>query len=256
VFKTVEYYTEMKTSRKRVRKPSDKPKKVTVKFFINKVVQAVIEGKEKRYPLYMLITYNRKNTMLRSLYGHYYKDLKEIDKKHYPGLLSFEERTIKRTIAYELSQQKENFDLKGINKKYEYYGLGIHVILSQHLKSQLWNVLMRLEPYAYAKALNFNDPDVEFETLFVIAKRVYKNLDELLPKDFEQLLEIFQTYAKLYRGSFFQYTFPTVIEWIDQSMLNDYRQKLEAIYKGDKSMINRSINQIDKVIQHNLFTVG
>lgn len=238
-----------KIAKKRHRRLSDKPKKVTLKFFLNKAVQPLVDGKEKRYPLYVLITYNRKNTMIRCKHGNYYKDFKEIDKVHYPGLLAFEERIIRKTISMEQTLQGAEFDMKGLHRKYEQYSKGIHEVLGQFLKNGLWNVLLRLEPYEYAKALNFNDPDVDFETLLAITKRIYKNLNDLLPRDFETQLEIYQTFNKLYRGAIFDYTFPTIIEWTDKTAMDDYNTKLESVYKNDQQMIRRSIVFIDKVIR-------
>jgi len=241
----------MKKPTKRERAVSTKPKKVTVKFFINKAVLPVVDGKTRRYPLYMLITYDRKNTMMRCHYGQYYKDLNEVDKVHYPGLLVMEERIIKKTISYELTQRGSEFDLKGTYKKYDRYAIGIHVLLEKYLKAQLWNVISRLEPIEYAKAFNFNDPDVEFNTLYKIARKVYKDLPLLQPKNFEQGIEIYQTFVKLYQGSFFQYGFPVVIEWLDNSAVDDYSKKIKSLFKNS-SMVNKSIEFIDRIIRSEL----
>lgn len=227
---------------------STKPKKVTVKFFINQAVQPAIDGKTKRYPLYMLITYDRKNTMMRCHYGQWYKDLSEIDKLHYPGLLDMEERIIRKTIAYEMAQRGNDFDLKGLYKKYDLYATGIHILLENHLKTQLWSVLSRLEPYEYAKALNFTSHDVAFGTLLKIAKKIYQDLSGKLPSSFEQEIEIFNGYMKLYQGSLFQYNFPTIIEWIDGSAVADYRNKLAAIYHNDSSMVRKSTGFVDRMV--------
>jgi hypothetical protein len=237
----------MKTKRKRA--SSTKPKKVTVKFFINKVVVPVTEGKTKRYPLYMLLTYDRKNTMMRCHYGEYYRDLNEVDKVHYPGLLAMEERIIRKTIGYELIQRGDEFDLKGTNKKYDQYAIGIHVLLERYLKNQLWSVLSRIEPYEYVKALNFTDPDVEFSTVYKMAIKLYQDLPALQPKNFEQDINIYQAFMKLYQGSFFQYSFPVVIEWLEGSAADDYRNKLTALYPNNPSKIKKSIEFIDWIVQ-------
>jgi len=239
-----------KEQRKRAR--SSKPKKVTIKFFLNQAVQPIVEGKTKRYPLYALITYDRKNTMMRCHYGQYYKDLSEIVKTHYPGLLEMEERIIRKTVDYEMAQREGKFDLKGIYKKYDQYCIGLHVLLREYLKGQLWNMLSRLEPYEFAKALNFNDPDVEFETIYKMSKKLYKDFASLLPKHFDQEMEVYQQFTKLYRGSLFQYTFPTVIEWLDESSVNDFREKLKAHYSQNPSMVNKSIEFVDRIVRDQL----
>lgn len=120
------------------------------------------------------------------------------------------------------------------------------------MKAQLWNMLLRLEPFEFAKALNFNDPDVEFETLYKMSKKLYKDFASLLPKNFDQEMEVYQLFTKLYRGSFFQYTFPTVIEWLDNSALNDFREKLKEHYPQTPSMVNKSIEFVDRIVRGKL----
>lgn len=228
-----------------------KPKKITVKFFLNKAVQPVVEGKDKRYPLYMLITYNRKNTMMKSHYGGYYKNLEEAETQHYPGFLDFEERNVQKAIRYEISRQGDRFDLKGIYKKYEAYCMGIHVLFAKYLKEGLWTALMRTDRFEYVKALNFEDPSVPFEVLYDISRKIF-TLDKILAKEFIEAAEVYNTFNKLYQASFFQYTFPTIIEWLDQSAQEDYRNKLQALYKRDPEMIEKSISIINKVVYSNL----
>jgi hypothetical protein len=235
----------MKT-KQRMKSRSAREKKVTLKFFVNQAVQPMVEGKTKRYPLYVLITYDRKNTMMRCHYGTYYKDLGEIDKVHYPGLLAMEERIIRKTIAYEMAE-KHDFDLRGIYRKYEPYSVGIHVLLERYLKDQLWNILLRLEPFEYAKALNFNDSEIGFDTLYKICKKIYKDFHALLPKGFEREVEIYQFFSKLYQDAFFQYTFPTVVEWLDQSMVEDYRRLLKD-HQSSQPEVNKSIEFIERVV--------
>lgn len=239
----------MKKEKVRGRRKSSKPKKVTIRFFLNESVKPEMDGKVKRYPLYMLITYDRRNTMMRSYFGKWYRNLEEIDKVHYPGLLTMEERVIRKAIAYEMSLQGSEFDLKGLYKKYERYATGIHILLDRNLKNHLWSVLSRLEPFEYVRAFNFTDQDVEFSALYKIAKKVYKNLSLSLPKNFEQGIEIYQVFMKLYQGTFFQYSYPTVIEWLDGSAVEDYRNKLMTLYTDKSAAVKRSVEFLNKILQ-------
>lgn len=229
-----------------------RPRKVTIKFFLNKAVQPEIEGRIKRYPLYTLITYDRKNTMLRCHYGKYYKDLDEVDKVHYPGLLAMEERIIQKTITYVMTERGYGFDLKGINKKYERYCIGVHELLETYLKNQLWNILIRLEPYEYAKALNFGDPNVSFDRLYKICKKIYNKFTSLQPKNFEREIEIYSIFSTIYQGSFFNYTFPTVIEWLDNSAIESFTQHLKKNYNRNLADIKKSIGFIDRIVRGSL----
>ena len=230
----------------------EKPKKITVKFFLHTSVQPEVEGKQKRYPLYMLITYNRKNTMLRSYYGRYYKDLKEIEKVHYPGLLDLEERVVQKSISYEVSKQKEVVDLKGLHKKYVKYCIGIDTLLSRYLKNVLWLAVIRSEPQEYKRGLNFSDPDLRFETIYEMCSKLYPDLDKLLSKDFQAEVQIYEVFMKRYQGAFFQYSFPTVIEWLDGSVKQEYTHQLEKMNKGNQVLIQKSMDFIQKIVDSSL----
>src|SRR5690606_11660797 len=185
-------------------------------------------------------------------YGKYYKDLEEVDKVHYPGLLAMEERIIRKTITYEMVERGHDFDLKGINKKYERYCNGVHELMEPYLKNQLWNILIRLEPYEYAKALNFRDPDVSFNTLYKICKKVYNKFTSLQSKNFEREVEIYGMFAAIYQGSFFNYTFPTVIEWLDNSAIESFTQHLKKNYNRNLADIKKSIGFIDRIVRGSL----
>lgn len=230
----------------------NKIKKITVKFFLNEAVKPVKEGNVLTYPLYMLLTYNRRSTMLRSHYGKYYKDLKSIEKTSYPGLLAFEERIITKTILHELSLQGEKFDIKGIGEKYDKYCLGIDYLFEKYMKSRLYGLIQRLEPFEFSIALNPNNDKVSFDTLFNMASKLYEDFDNIASKSLQHELESYLVFMRLYQSSFYQYTFPTIIEWMDQSAIEDYRSKLKLIYKKNDNKINESIELINRIMNSSL----
>lgn len=225
-----------------------KSKKITIKFFLNKTIKPIKEKNALTYPLYMLLTYNRRSTMLKCHYGKYYKDMESIEKTHYPGFLAFEERIVKKTIEYEISRQGARFDIKGIGHEYEKYCLGIDLLLENYMKSKLWTYIMMKEPFEYSNALNWNSDKVSFSTLYNMAERLYDDFEDHFPKSLQNDLEIYMIYMKLYNSSFYQYSFPTVIEWLDTSAEQDYRSKLKLIYKNNQARTRQSIELINKVV--------
>lgn len=235
------------TKRQRKTRKPDRPKKVTVKLFLNKNLQTEATGEKGKvyYPLYMLITYNRKNTMIRSKYGMHYRDLKEVE----PGLLDFEEKLMRKTIAYELKNNPGTFELKGLHRKYEKYAVSIHLLFERYLKDQLQHIAIRTKPHEFAFALKFDDPNVTLDTLLGIAQRIYPDFS--LSETLLEEVEIYNDYRKLYNAVpiILQYPFPTVIEWLDKSAEMEYRNKLEVVYKNDTDMINACIALIDKVVK-------
>ncbi|MCR6641057.1 MAG: hypothetical protein NVV82_19215 [Sporocytophaga sp.] len=225
-----------------------KNKKITIKFFLNKSVKPVKEGNTLTYPLYMLLTYNRRSTMLRCHYGKYYKDMKSIEKIHYPGFQKFEERIIIKTIQYQLAKQGEKFNIKGIGIPYEKYCIGIDHLFDKYMKSILRDCLMRLEPFEYFNALDWNKDNVTFDTLFEMASKLYGDFEKLAAKMIGYDMEAYLVFMKLYQSSFYQYTFPTVIEWLDKSAIEDYKTKLQLIYKKNEKLINENILLIQRIV--------
>jgi hypothetical protein len=244
----------MAKTAKKPRENKEKTKRITVKFFLNKALQPIEINNKKAYPLYMLVTYNRKNTMLKPHYGYYYRDLKEVSTHagfSMPGVMAFEEKIVRKTIAYEIAKAGSEFTLKGIHKKYDVYCLGIHSLLERHLKKTLNNASMRTEPHEFNEALNFG-PRISFETLYTICKKIYTDLDKALPKGFDEEVKMYDDFLKLYGAPFFDYNFPTVIEWLDESIKEDYRKKLSVIHRDNKKMIDKAIDFVDRIIQYQI----
>jgi hypothetical protein len=232
-----------------------KTKKITIKFFLNKTVQPRTIDNRKAYPLYMLITYNRRNTMLKCYYGTYYRDIKEAIKgvqETQPGLLEFEEKIIRKTIEYEIDNAEGEFSLKGIYKKYNHYCRAVHMVMENHLKHQLYRIANRTRPFEFAQALDFTNQRVSIDTLYTMVKRIYRDLKKESFKSLDEQIEIYHTFLKLYNAPFFDYNFPTVVEWIDQSAREDYKSRLEEVYKRNKEKVDSSLSLIDKVVQATL----
>jgi hypothetical protein len=229
-----------------------KSRKITVKFFLNQTVKPIKEGNSLTYPLYMLLTYNRRSTMLKCHYGKYYKDLKSIEKVHYPGFQLFEERIITKTIQHEISRQGEKFDIKGIGQKYEKYCVGIDVLFENYMKERLKSFIIRLEPFEYSIPIDWQNKKVSFDTLFDMASKLYADIEKHTPKIFQDELEAYIVFMKLYHSSFYQYNFPTIIEWLDKSSIEDYKAKLGLIYKKNEKRIKESIALIDRIVNSEL----
>lgn len=58
-----------------------KEKKITIKFYLNKLLEPVMDNEGgKNYPLYIQVTYNRRNMQFKSKYGMYYATLDEVER--------------------------------------------------------------------------------------------------------------------------------------------------------------------------------
>lgn len=197
---------------------SQREKKITVKFFLNEAVEPV-SGEDKRqyHPLYLQVTYNRRNMQFRSKYGEYYPSLEEVK----PTLMQFEERVVRAIVSHEAGKQKSEYDLKGLKRKYGVYSVSILEALEQYLKPKLRLAVLKTGS-ELAGVLNFTDPNVTAGQLYEAARLLFQGFEQILPEKLKEELEAYAVYQKIERPVL-TYNFSTLIEWVDGS----YKQRLE-----------------------------
>lgn len=222
-------------------------KKITVKFFLNEAVGPVRgEGKKKYYPLYVQVTYNRKNMQFKSKYSEYYESLDEVK----PSLLRFEERVIKSIVSYEVVNVKGEYDLKGLKKKYEVYSTSILEALEHYLKPKLGLAVLKTGS-ELAKVLNFTDVNVTVNVLYKAAQLLFKDFDSYLQDKVKEELNGYDHYQKFYRPVL-TYNFPTLIDWVDGSYRRELEMKLDDAFKNKPELIKSIKSLIDHCVKEKL----
>lgn len=217
-----------------------KTKKITVKFFLNEAVEPVKgEGRKKYYPLYVQVTYNRKNMQFKAKYSEYYEDLKEVKQ----SLLDFEERVIKSIVAYEAGKAKGAYDLKGLKKKYHVYSTSILEALELYLKPELRLAVLKTGN-ELSKVLNFDDANATVDLLYKAVNLLFKDFDSNLSDKLKEELKAYEHYQKPYRPVL-SYDFPTLIDWIDGRHKEELEKKLSTTLKGKPEVITRIKTLID-----------
>lgn len=224
-----------------------KPKKITVKFFLNKSLKEMIVKGEKYLPLYAQITYDRKNTQVRCNYGGFFRDLHQVNEK-YPRLLNFEESIIKRSVEHEIKKWGDEFKLKGLGRVYESHSLSIHYLFNSYLKLSLKNLLQEAKPDKYLEVLHLEKSETDFFTVFEVCEKIFENLDELINQQLKEEIELYKDYIAMYKEELdsLNYYFPVVIDWLDGSHAIALRKRLIKQYKEDKE----KIKQINVLIHH------
>jgi hypothetical protein len=231
-----------------------KPKKITVKFFLNKNLQEIIIDGEICYPLYAQITYDRKNTQIKCTYGAYYKSL-EMAKKENIHLFVFEEHLFKRVVNHEISRFGDEFRLKGLGKKYDDYSLSIHYLFNNYLKMRLKEAIQKdAKPNKYLEVLNLERSNLDFFTLFEASQRLFDNLSSIIRPDFQEEINLYRLYYEWHEPSLHnnRYEFPVVMDWLDGSHIKTLAQKLDKIFEGDKSKVEKNLQIIQKIITSKL----
>lgn len=227
-----------------------KPKKITVKFFLNKSLKEIIVKGEKYLPLYAQITYDRKNTQIRCNYGGFFGDMQQVQEKH-PRLLNFEESIIRRSVEHELKRWGDEFKLKGLGKVYESYALSIHLLFNNYLKLSLKNLLQEAKPDKYLEVLHLEKTETDFFTVFEVCQKIFDNLEAIMNEKIKQEIELYRDYLAMYREELNKpgYYFPIVIDWLDGSHPISLEKQLIKKYNQDQEKIRQF-----KVLVHYIVT--
>jgi len=225
-----------------------KAKKITVKFFLNRVLESVTNEKGRAsYPLYIQVTYNRKNMQLKSKYAGYYYDLKEVK----PGLMEFEERILRKMITYESGQTKEEYDLKGLKRKYDIYSESVHEAVETYLKPKLRLAILKTN-HDLTTVLDFNSSHATVARLYEAAQRLFPDFTKNLEAKLHGELTTYEQFRKLYKEPFFTYTFPTVIDWVDGGYQEELTNNLKTVYKNQPETVKAVLSLIGHTVTKRL----
>lgn len=223
-------------------------KKVTIKHFLNKSVT----GFGAYHPLYVMVTYNRRNTQFKSVVTSPFQSLDEA-KKDFHWQLTNEERIIKMLVEYEARRLEEKFEIKGIGNKYGLYRTLLIEILNNYLNDRLLGVAMECASSRFYDLLYKGHTDgEEFQIMYEAAERLFDDFREHLTPNFNSEINIFQEYCKLYgfeeiRGDWSQ---QTVIDWKEGSALDNYRSRLLQLYPQSSDKVERRINFLIKLVNN------
>lgn len=221
-----------------------KAKKITVKFFLNRLLESATNDKGREsYPLYIQVTYNRKNMQLKSKYAEYYYDLNEVK----PGLMEFEEMVLRKIITHEAGETKGEYDLKGLKRKYEVYSFSLHQAVEQYLKPKLRLAILKTND-ELTNVLHFSTPLATVARLHEAARRLFLDFDRHLGSKLEAELTTYEQFLRLDKQPFFTYTFPTVIDWVDGSYQEVLSMKLKAVYKNQPDTSKRVLSLISQAV--------
>jgi hypothetical protein len=230
--------------------PFQKEKKINVKFFLNTLVEPVTGEKGKEYyPLYIQVTYNRKNTQFKSKYGEYYEELKEVKS----SLLTFEERVLRKIIRMEAGDLAD-YDLKGLKRKYDLYSTSIGEAIEYYLKPKLRLAILKTNN-ELVTVLDFSQIQATVGRLHKAANLLFKDFDKNLNVKLKEELTAYENYYRLYPLPFFDYDFPTLMDWKDNSYKTELEKKLKASFKKPE-IIKGILNLVDHAVIEKLKELG
>lgn len=203
-----------------------KDKKITVRFYLNKKVQPDIidatDGKRRKaYPLYLYITYNRKNMQFKSNYGMMYADIKDLEKTE-PGLMAFEEKLVSKIIRFESGQlaDGEEYDMRGLKERYQVYSHSLQRAIEKYLKEKLrLDILKTNNELINTLDLARDGSKNNVLLLFKAACLLFPGFESRVNRQLKREIAIYKELQSLIRSK--KYDFPTIIDWLDGSYKND-----------------------------------
>jgi hypothetical protein len=217
-------------------------KKITVKHFINKSLPLTDIYASKAdeecigpiYPLYVQVTYNRKNTQFKSSLDMGLQNFEYIEDTM-RALMEEEKKMIIRIIEYELKKLKSGFTLKSLRKKYKHYTTPILNILERYVHSHFINIVKKSKT-KYADLLTYEFQfNVTFSLILDAARELIPNfnnyMDSEIELDFkvlEMYYQIFGTETEPFMNSLFMS--PVFIDWSEGYFINRFKNSISIKY--------------------------
>ena len=241
--------------------------KITVKPYIYTHVKAGVKYRFTEnnantdkilYPLYYVVIHKRQNTKMKSFYSDHYEKLEDVQLKS-PGLIDFETKIIELAIQYESNKGSGNFQMKGFPDRFNKYVRSSSQVIERYLKHKIWlgtNRASQIEEYQnqyfnYFFFINYRDPKLRFRHLYNLFQKVYTDFNQFLKaEDIETIeaLELFQQVFNEGKG----YQFTTIIEWLNNTAINDFRNQLINKFKIDAMKADIYIERCENAIQSEL----
>lgn len=234
-----------------------KKKKITIKPFLNTYIEPVgtetdNTGTRDIYALYYKITYDRRNTQLKSYYSIAgYSSLEDSIAKQ---IIPFEVKILTKIVDYETSLNPDReYQLSGLKIKYETYIESVHYTLDKFLRNKLKKAAQRTNHLHYI-AIDFdnNRGMMTVFTFLEICDKLFPDFDKYIDKTFREELECFKYYLQIFGDKQFEYNFATLIDWMDGTHQQALEQGLKKLLKNDTKAIDRNIEIINSIVLERL----
>jgi hypothetical protein len=207
-----------------------KTKKVSIKPFLNQSLKPDSDLKvlNPSYPLYYLISYDRKNTHIKSATEKYFESLSDIDARR---IVESESMIFVKLVHYLID--KEDFNLKGLKPKFLLHSTKIAALMNKTLKTELGAVILKINS-DYKQVLKFEDEKSEFETLYKLCSSLFEDLPKHIPAELNRKIETYRLFLKVGLDPKGEDS-PTIIDWKD--IMN---------WKGNSALIEGSFKELFK----------
>jgi hypothetical protein len=232
-----------------------KKKKITIKPFLNTYLDPVGSetgrgGTRNIFSLYYKITYDRKNTQLKSYYSLGYSSLEDSVARQ---IIAFETKILTSIIDYEISlHPDQDYQLSGLKKKYEVYVLSVYHVIDVYLRKKLQYAASKTN-HPWHLVIDFKAPGIMINAIVLLelCKKIFKNFDKYIDTIFKEELESFKHYHQIFSDKLQEYDFATLIDWKNGTHVKKLETALKKHVK-DAQKINKYVQTIDHILNERL----
>lgn len=238
-----------------------KEKKVTVNFFLNKKVKRAPrldkESKVPAYPLYINVTFNRRNMQFKNFYNFTFESMETISPIDM-SLIKFQEKLIKKIISHETNSltNADDYDMRGLGDKYDIYSRSISQAIDHYLKPKLIKEIRNTKSDLLG-VLNLSQDPADVHSYTNPTSKLYNAANSLFEKFSENIdtklyleLETYKKYMELFPDPD-DFNFPTVVEWLDGSYKKTLNELLMKLYKRKPELMYSLISLIENAMHEN-----
>lgn len=236
--------------------------KITVKHFLNKrlnpgskherygggLISDPTDTEQKKYPLYIKITVNRKTTQVKSDLNDYFATIEEVQKMH-SQFINWEQQFIQNSISYELKNNGDKFALKGLNDRIEKYKKPVIQLLNDHLSEKFIKAFENSES-EFAGLLILGTISTDLGMLNRAALKLIDGFEDL-SKGFISEIKTYEIYKLLFNAEE-NYQSVTLLDWISGSNRKDSIKKFETVFFSNHEMVQQAITTIDQLVNSEL----
>jgi hypothetical protein len=221
----------------------------SIKHVLNKNLKPIVDPIDPSillYPVYVRFIYRRKNYLFKSIVFTCYTDLNYAHKNDV-DIMAFECDLLRNIIEFEISVNKEKFDVPGFAHLYEKYRRSIVSEAEKLLIGKIEH-LFRSRKSKFQNLIDFKYEPGKFHLLLEATLVLIPDIRENAMFKICELSEIFWEY---YNKSFpkkerYGMIFPTLFDWIREghkTVMNDF---IESTFKGVKAkLLNEYLEEFD-----------
>lgn len=224
--------------------------KITVKPFLNKNLPKKSEESATGwlFPLYYQITYQRKNTQIKSFREYYFENLEHVEAQTLE-LINLEIEALKKTVQWRLRVEKKQFSLSGMKLYFDFCALPVSEVFELYMKRKLQKVIK----YAHSEFLpiiKFDGFDVTFLLVYKASQLLIPHLHQMMPKDYKEEVQAFKTWIEYTDKLQILPDKFLVADWLDVStrkqLMNDFCATIgikEVVAKKYIAILTRMVDE-------------